>query len=335
MAYYGWAPYVPVAVRRQNAVRRMNQLRKKGLDVQPVEITGRRIATTFWGQAWCDHIESFHDFENRLPRGRTYVRNGSVCHLAIKKGAITALVSGSEIYKIDVEINRLPKAKWQKVKQQSAGQIGSLLELLEGRLSDRVMQVVTDPAEGLFPLADEIRFRCNCFDWATMCKHVAAVLYGVGSRLDQQPELLFLLRGVKHEELVLAPAERAIAEATGRTSTRRTLAGDQLAGVFGIDLETDSDASTAGGIVSPAAKSPRAGRRAEPAGKKTAKKKGAARSAGSPSKKTTKKASAKSSAGQSARSPKGKAAKKPARKKTASAASATRRSARRRPRVSE
>lgn len=233
--YGGWAPYVSVAERRRRAMRKMAALRKKGVDVQPVTIDGRKIAKSFWGEAWCDHLESFSDFENRLPRGRTYVRNGSVCHLAMAKGSIQAKVSGSELYDVHVKIKTLPGPKWKSLKQRCGGQIGSLLELLQGRLSDHVMEVVTHRQEGLFPLPGEMTFTCSCPDWARMCKHVAAVLYGVGARLDNKPELLFALRGVNHEELIEADAEKAVTEATSRGKSKR-LAVAALGEVFGIDL---------------------------------------------------------------------------------------------------
>ena len=235
MSWYGWRPYVPVGVRRARAVKKMEKLRKKGHDITPVEIPGRKIAETFWGEAWCDHLESFSDYANRLPRGRTYVRNGSVCHLAIGKGEIDAMVSGSELYTVKIVIQTLPRKKWTDVKKRCAGQIGSLLELLEGRLSKSVMAVVTDRDKGLFPLPKEIRLQCSCPDWAVMCKHVAAVLYGVGARLDEHPELLFLLRGVDHEELI--DAEVGVAAAAGGTKGgRRRIAEDALADVFGIEM---------------------------------------------------------------------------------------------------
>jgi len=234
--YGGWAPYVSVAERRRRAARKMESLRKKGVDVQPIVIDGRKIARSFWGEAWCEHLESFSDFENRLPRGRTYVRNGSVCHLAVAKGKIEAKVSGSELYNVEISIKTLPPKKWKALKARCSGQIGSLLELLQGQLSDHVMEVVTDRKEGLFPLPSEISMRCSCPDWATMCKHVAAVLYGVGARLDSKPELLFLLRGVSHEELIAADAEKAVAAATSRGKSKR-LASDALGEVFGIEIE--------------------------------------------------------------------------------------------------
>jgi len=242
MPYYGeWAPYVPVAVRRRKALKKMAKLRKKGMNIRPIEVEGRKITKTFWGQAWCDHMESLGDFANRLPRGRTYVRNGSVCHLAIKKGGVTAIVSGSSLYNVEVKIGVLPKEKWTNVKSRCAGQIGSLLELLQGRLSDKVMDVVTDSSSGLFPLSKEIHLSCSCPDWATMCKHVAAVLYGVGARLDEQPDLLFLLRGVKHDELISANAEDAVNRATRRGGKRPTLGSGDLGDVFGIELDTTSE----------------------------------------------------------------------------------------------
>jgi uncharacterized Zn finger protein len=237
--YGGWAPYVSVAERRCRAMQKMAALRKKGVNVQPVKIDGRKIAKSFWGEAWCDHLESFSDFENRLPRGRTYVRNGSVCHLAIAKGSIEAKVVGSELYTVKISIKTLPGKKWRAIKGRCSGRIGSLLELLQGKLSDHVMEVVTDRQNGLFPLPKEISLRCSCPDWAVMCKHVAAVLYGVGARLDTKPELLFTLRGVNHENLIQADAEKAVAAATSRGKSKR-LAAAEIGEVFGIDLDSVS-----------------------------------------------------------------------------------------------
>ncbi|MCX7048689.1 MAG: hypothetical protein NTX50_24775, partial [Candidatus Sumerlaeota bacterium] len=160
--YSGWAPYVPVAARRAKARREMAKMSKKGKKIQPIEIAGRKIAHSFWGKGWCDHLESFSDYENRLPRGRSYVRNGSVCHLEIKAGRIEAIVSGSELYKITIEIEPLKSSAWKAVKDKCRGRIGSLLELLQGKLSDHVMAVVSHREEGLFPQPDEIELNCSC-----------------------------------------------------------------------------------------------------------------------------------------------------------------------------
>jgi uncharacterized Zn finger protein len=232
MAWLQWAPYVPVAQRRAKALREMAKLRKKGKDIQPIEIEGGKIARSFWGKGWCDHLESFSDFANRLPRGRTYVRNGSVCHLDIQPRRIEAVVSGSELYNIRINIKKLKPATWSSVKKNCAGRIGSMLELLQGRLSDQVMTVVTDRKQGLFPQPSEIELNCDCPDWAVMCKHVAAVLYGVGSRLDSRPELLFLLRDVDAEELISTEMTLPGAVATGDT-----IDDGQLGEIFGIDLD--------------------------------------------------------------------------------------------------
>jgi uncharacterized Zn finger protein/DNA-binding XRE family transcriptional regulator len=172
-----------------------------------------------------------------LPRGRTYVRNGSVCHLDIAKGEVNAMVIGSKLYTVKVSIKTLPRKSWKNVKDRCSGQIASLLELLQGRLSKNVMTVVTDRDNGLFPLPGEISLKCSCPDWAVMCKHVAAVLYGVGARLDEEPELLFLLRGVDHEELI--SAEVGVAAAVGTKGGRRRIADDALADVFGIEMSED------------------------------------------------------------------------------------------------
>ena len=226
-----WGRYVSVGERRANARRELDKLRKKGMVVRPVEISGRTIAKSFWGKGWCEHLESFSDYANRLPRGRTYARNGSVCHLEIQEGLVTAMVSGSSLYQVKVDITALPEAAWTEVKQKCGGRIGSMLELLQGKFSKEVMTIVSDRNQGLFPRPKEIKLSCSCPDWATMCKHVAAVLYGVGNRLDNEPELLFLLRGVKPEELIAADLSFTA------VSDDDQLPDEQLADIFGLDLE--------------------------------------------------------------------------------------------------
>jgi uncharacterized Zn finger protein len=241
----GWgfyAPYVPVAQRRANALREVRRLAAKGTQVSPVEIASRAIASTFWGKAWCDNLESYSDFENRLPRGRTYVRNGSVVDLQIETGKITSMVSGSSLYRIVIRIRPLAAPRWKKLKHQCGAGIGTVVELLQGRLSTSVMSVVTSRDCGLFPAPADIEMSCSCPDWAAMCKHVAATLYGVGNRLDREPQLLFKLRQVDHLELI-AQAGQPAPKLKG--AGRKTIAKDQLADVFGIELETDGETGDA------------------------------------------------------------------------------------------
>ncbi len=215
------------------AAREMAKRIKKGQKVCPVRIEGRTITSTFWGKAWCTNLESYSDFANRLPRGRTYVRNGSVVHLTIDKGRIEAVVSGSELYEVRIDIAALSKPAWKALKEQSAGKIGTLVELLQGKLSKAVMALVTDRDRGLFPKPKEITMRCSCPDYAGMCKHVAAVMYGIGNRLDSSPELLFVLRDVDHKELI----EQAIPTAPIKaTSNAPTIAADDLGAIFDIEI---------------------------------------------------------------------------------------------------
>lgn len=233
--YGGWAPYVPVAERRRQAERAVAKLRKKGHAVSPVCIEGRAIARTFWGKAWCDNLESYRDYESRLPRGRTYVRNGSVIDLRIAPLEVTALVSGSEIYTVTVSITALPGARWRSLCQGCAGGIDTLVELLQGRFSKAVMERLCRQDTGLFPKPSEIRFSCSCPDAALMCKHVAAVLYGVGARLDETPELLFRLRNVDEKDLLstldpATPLSRAVPVA------ENILADEDLSALFGLDM---------------------------------------------------------------------------------------------------
>ena len=238
MGFYGWRPYVSAAQRRRKAAGEMAKLKKKGHPVSPVVVEGRTIVKTFWGKAWCDNLERYSDFENRLPRGRTYVRNGSVIDLQIAAGKITALVSGSEIYKVTVRVAPVAKARWESICKDCAGAIDSLIELLQGRFSKGVMERVCRQKTGLFPAPDEIQLSCSCPDWADMCKHVAAVLYGIGARLDQQPDLLFRLHDVDEKELI-AGAGRALPLAQKAPAANKVLGGEDLSALFGLDMAPD------------------------------------------------------------------------------------------------
>jgi uncharacterized Zn finger protein len=254
---FGWRPYVSVAERRAKAARELSKLAKKtGRAASPVVLDGRKIAATFWGKAWCDNLEAYSDFANRLPRGRTYVRNGSVVDLQINKGNVTALVSGSELYKIEIKIKPLAPTLWKSIQTECAGKIDSLMELLQGKLSSAVMQIVTRHERGLFPTPKEIDLDCSCPDWADLCKHVAASLYGVGAKLDQNPALLFLLRGVDAADLISkASAAEAVRQTTGAAGTAPAMSDSEVSDVFGIELAPAS-ASSVPTVELPASPSP-------------------------------------------------------------------------------
>ncbi|MDX1983363.1 MAG: SWIM zinc finger family protein [Bryobacteraceae bacterium] len=232
---WGWKKYVPVAQRRQKAKLAMLQRARKGQAGTPVVIEGRTIASTFWGKAWCENLERYSDYANRLPRGRTYVRNGSVIDLQITPGTIQALVSGSSIYTVTVKVAAVPRARWKAICDDCAGQIDSLVELLQGKFSKAVMERLCLQKTGLFPSPKEITLACSCPDWAGMCKHVAAVLYGVGARLDRQPELLFLLHSVDQADLI-AKAGKAVSASKPAPEKSKLLASDDLAAMFGLDM---------------------------------------------------------------------------------------------------
>ncbi|OGQ16989.1 MAG: hypothetical protein A2138_05650 [Deltaproteobacteria bacterium RBG_16_71_12] len=238
---YGWRPYVSVAQRRRNAEREVQKLAKQGHPVSPVVIEGRTIASTFWGKAWCDNLEGYSDYANRVPRGRTYVRNGSVVDLQIAPGDVRAMVSGSELYRVTVKVSAVPEARWSAICTDCADAIDSLVELLQGRFSKGVMERICQQRTGLFPAPAEIKFKCSCPDWASMCKHVAAVLYGVGARLDERPELLFRLRRVDEQDLV-AKAGGALPLSKKGPAKDKVLASGGLSELFGLELgETNKE----------------------------------------------------------------------------------------------
>ncbi len=233
-----WPPYIPVSERREQARAALASLKKKGVDCQPVAVEGRAIARTFWGIKWCRSLEAYSDFANRLPRGRSCVRHGAVLDLQIGPGAIDALVSGAAVYKVRIAIEPLPDRDWKAILDECAGKVATLVELLQGRLSDSVMEVVTRPGSGLFPTPKQIDFRCSCPDDAFMCKHVAAALYAAGNRLDSQPELLFLLRHVDPQELIRQAGSGPAADASAASDAAAAgLADADLSALFGIEID--------------------------------------------------------------------------------------------------
>lgn len=234
--HYGeWAPYVSVAERRADAMREIGKLRKKGQVIAPVIIETRAIATTFWGKAWCQNLENYSDFEYRLPRGRSYARNRAILDLQIAPLAVKALVRGSSNYRVTVDIAAAPEALWKSICKSCAGGIDSLVELLQGRFSTDVMERICRQGEGLFPGPSDIRFSCDCLDVADMCKHVAAVLYGVGARLDESPELLFRLRAVNENDL-LAHLEAGAPLSMAGPAAESVLGAGDLSALFGLEM---------------------------------------------------------------------------------------------------
>jgi uncharacterized Zn finger protein len=244
MSDFDWPEYVSVAEQRQRAEKELAKLKKRGGQVAPVVVEGQKIAKSFWGQSWCSNLERYSDFASRLPRGRSYVRNGLVVDLQIAKGKVTANVSGSELYDVAITIAPVVAKRWRAICSDCSGSIGSLVELLQGRLDKSVMDRVCRQGDGLFPSPGEIKLSCSCPDSARMCKHVAAALYGVGARLDEKPQLLFVLRGVDEGEL-LAGAGQDLAASKPAPAAAKLLANDDVAALFGLDMAATDDPGAA------------------------------------------------------------------------------------------
>lgn len=268
---YSWyPPRISVAERRKRAVKQAAKMAKKGTPMDPVTLQGRTIATSWWGAHWNENLERYADFAYRLERGRSYVRNGMVLDLRIAAGQVTAMVAGSRPnpYSIKVTIAPLGKAAWKALVGKASGQIQSVSKLLEGEFPADLKEVFFAQNGGLFPTPKEIKFECSCPDWASMCKHVAATLYGVGARLDRQPAMFFELRGVKLDDLVGKAADeaaksllaKAAAPKPAATKGRRMLDAAALptdiGAVFGIAMDKAPESVAAPGGAKPAARKP-------------------------------------------------------------------------------
>jgi uncharacterized Zn finger protein len=238
-----WYQYGDRRETKAGVQRDIERRRNRGEEFEQLTLTakGANIASTFWGKAWCRQLQTYQDYESRLPRGRSYLREGNVYNLKIGPGLITGIVAGSALYDVSVRIESLDKSDWEVLKENCAGQVGSMLDLLAGRLGDDVLRTVTDPKSGLFPRSNELRFSCTCPDWADMCKHVSAVLYGVGVKLDTAPDLFFVLRSVDPTELLSGTAQETLGAID---STDAALVGEDLGALFGIELAPEPSAET-------------------------------------------------------------------------------------------
>ena len=242
MGYWDYyPPYVTVAEKRAKAAKKLKQLKKKNPDIKPVLLEGTAIAKTWWGKSWNRNLESYADYSNRIGRGRSYVRHGAVLDLQINSGKVESLVQGtrSKPYSVSVKIKAVNKKIWQDIKAACEGKLDSLQELLAGKFPKALGEIFATQGKGLFPSPKEIDFSCSCPDWAYMCKHVAATLYGIGARLDEDPGLFFRLRKAKMKDLITQAVEDKTHKLLkiAKKKTARVIADSDLADVFGIDME--------------------------------------------------------------------------------------------------
>lgn len=240
--FYGYPKYVSVAEREEKALQTVAKLKKSRPDLAPVSLQNNSLARTWWAKAWNKNLESYADYAYRIGRGRSYVRHRAVVHLKLETGRIEALVQGSERlpYEVQVHIKPLAKETWSALVDSCAGQIDSLAELIEGRFPKALSELFTSKGSGLFPTPEEIRMSCSCPDGAHMCKHVAAAMYSIGVRLDENPNLLFSLRGVEIEALIstaISEKSERMLKKSGRRSAR--VLDDDVSSLFGIELEPE------------------------------------------------------------------------------------------------
>jgi uncharacterized Zn finger protein len=243
MAYYdyGFPKYVSVAEKRMKAQKSVEKLRKKNPDISPVVLTGTKLTRTWWGKSWNDNLERYADYANRIGRGRSYVRHGAVLDLKLTEGNIGALVQGSAAkpYQVNISIKPLSKDIWAVLTKECAGKIDSLQELLDGKFPKALRELFTTQGKGLFPAPKEITLNCSCPDSARMCKHVAAALYGVGTRLDDDPGLFFTLRKVNIQELISKTVSKKAQTLLDKSKvkSRRVIEDTDIAEMFGIEMD--------------------------------------------------------------------------------------------------
>ncbi|MCM1256300.1 MAG: SWIM zinc finger family protein [Roseburia sp.] len=224
---------------KKNASESIKKDKKRGKENYPVIIQGRKIAKTWWGEAWCENLERYADYESRLDRGKRYVRTGAVIDLKIQKGKVLARVQGRRKapYKIEIRISPISEERCQSIIEQCGNKIENLEALLKGGFPDDLKSLFLEK-NGLFPESREISFSCSCPDWALMCKHVAAVLYGIGARFDENPLLFFELRGIDVSRFVDVALESKVEKMLQNADKKseRIIETVDYATMFGVDL---------------------------------------------------------------------------------------------------
>jgi uncharacterized Zn finger protein len=204
VGYYGWYKPESAADKAKKNQKSLEKLRKTNPDISPIIISGNLIASKWWGKAWNKNLENYADFKNRISRGKAYVKSGAVLDLKISEGKVEAIVQGnsSKPYNVTISIDKLDKRDWEKVKQLCNRKIDTLETLLLGSFPKVFDEMFSNSKNGIFPSPKEIHFKCTCPDSARMCKHIAATLYGVGSKLDEDPILFFKLRDIDFQDLL-------------------------------------------------------------------------------------------------------------------------------------
>lgn len=242
MAYYGGYGYYSQPTKAElkaKAARSIADLKKKGRELNPIELEGTKIARTWWGKAWCDNIERYADFSNRVGRGKSYVRAGCVIDLKVSKGRIEALVQGTrkKPYEVAVGIDSLTDDNFADIMGDCDVRADSLEALAAGDFPDELKKRLLN-AGGLFPSPSQIGFSCSCPDSAYLCKHIAAAIMAVAPQLDETPLLLFELRGVDTAELVKRTvAEKLdlmLANADAPSERIMDVGDDDLTALFGV-----------------------------------------------------------------------------------------------------
>ena len=224
---------------RRRAEASVSSARRKGQTMEPAipQTRSGPICQSWWGQAWCRNLEGYADYSTRLERGRRYIRSGTVLDLKIHKGRIEARVQGSRRvpYKVEIRISPLSEEKCQLILEKCGRRIRTMEDLIYGRFPEELKDLFTQQ-DGLFPRPTEISFMCSCPDWALMCKHVAAVMYGVGLRLDENPFYFFELRGIDVDRFIDVAldnkVERMLENASAVTS--RIMDTGEMGDLFGI-----------------------------------------------------------------------------------------------------
>ncbi|MDD4077356.1 MAG: SWIM zinc finger family protein [Bacilli bacterium] len=235
--------YVSIAEQKTyaaNSIKRLEKSLKRSLE--PIVLPTSKLAASWWGIMWNKNLERYATYSNRIGRGKSYVRNGLVIDLQIISGQVNAYVQGTKKtpYKVTITIDKIDEKMVESIKKQCQGKLDTLDQLLEGKFSKELAAIFMLQGAGLFPEPEEIDLRCSCPDWTDCCKHVSAVLYGIGSKLDINPLLFFTLRGIDIDDFlrdVIQNKTAAVLEKGKACQSNRIIKNADIDYLFDISLD--------------------------------------------------------------------------------------------------
>ena len=199
------------------------------------------IGETWWSRRWISVLESFH-MGARLGRGRSYARRGQVVSIEVGPGVVTAKVQGTRgrPYSVTIRLTPLSDEQWESATGAMASRAIFAAKLLSGEMPRNIEEAFDEAGMALLPTkVKDLRTDCSCPDWANPCKHIAAVYYLLAERFDEDPFLIFKLRGRTRDDMIAVLREKRAGAIGGRDPSLPDDAGAPVDATASVEVSID------------------------------------------------------------------------------------------------